>query len=301
MGERSRTFHADSSPYLVPTEHPWDALAALDLQGKRVLTVAGSGDLPVFLAGLGPSDLAAVDVSRKACWMCELKRAAYGTLNRREFSLLFFPGISTAAGVENPPEDAPEAQRACYRRVRPLLSDPARAFFDPIFGSAPKGSNPLARFLRPTDRLHVPLLPSLAGDEDYGRWAAGTARGFSIVCASVEEFLEKENAPFHFLYLSNILEYVRADFYMAEEEAGYRRFLESFWTVLDRALEPAGTVGVYIFQGKDTAAFQECLEDLAIPVRMGYKAKFVPVAIRPPGLGRTVWRHTLALLDKPPS
>jgi hypothetical protein len=85
---------------------------------------------------------------------------------------------------------------------------------------------------------------------------------------------------------------------MAEDVAGYGRFLESFWTVLDRALEPDGTVGVYIFQGKDTAAFQECLEDLAIPVRMGYKARFLPVMVRPPGLAKAVWRHTLALLDK---
>ncbi|WP_139796429.1 hypothetical protein [Desulfacinum hydrothermale] len=295
------SFHGDSDPYLVPTEHPWRALADRDLTGKRVLTVAGSGDGPVFWNARGVEAVVAVDVSRKACFLTELKRAAYGMLHRQEFACLFFSGLEEVEPADAQIEGSGRDPKACYQKVRSLLTGPARAFFDPLFDGAPEGSTPLTRFLRPTDRIHVALFPPLTSQAAYRAWAAGAARPVSIVCAPVERFLEETAASFHLIYLSNILEYVRRDFLLAEDDGGFRRFLERFWTRVDRALEPAGAVGVYIFQGQDTHAFSHAMEDLAIPLHMGYKAEFIPVTIRPPGLDKAVWRHTLVFLVKPAS
>ncbi len=295
----NRTFHADSFPYLVPTEYPWTVLHTQILEGMRILTIAGSGEIPLFMAAENPASLVAVDLSQRACFLTELKRAAYLLLDREAFGRFFFEGLpSYGQGPFCDHEGAVGWRFRCYRKLRTRLSPEARDFFDSLLSPFSEG-NPFLSFLRPTDRLHVDSMPSLRDGAAYERWKRGAERNFPIICLAVEEYLEKASPEsLDFVYLSNVLEYVRSDFLSSGDEEGYRRHLETFGKRLDRVLGPGGIVGIYLFLGRMRRAFREMVNELAFHFLPGYKKSFAPVLVRPKRLSGTVWRPTVVLFRK---
>lgn len=118
------TDHEDS--LYVNSSDPIDVLLRhVSVKGKRVLTVAGSGDFAfVFLYGKCES-LCLVDLSPYALFLSELKLRAVETLTYSEYCDLFFvPYI-----YENEYR-GPFVSPALYGRVREGLSIQAQAFFD---------------------------------------------------------------------------------------------------------------------------------------------------------------------------
>lgn len=295
-------FDADSAPYLLPTEHPWEALSRFPLEGQRVLTIAGSGDIPVFLASRDPASLDAVDVSRRACFLSELKRAAYRHLRRREFLRFFFAGTAWWAFPSQDAGDGdasePFGRLALYWILRPHVTPAAQRFFDALMSAHAEETNPFAPFLRPTDVFHGSLLPPAADEEAYRIWARGACRHFPIHCASLQDFLAGTDSRFHLVYTSNIFEYLRARYVTEASGAAFRTFVRSFWASLHRALEPGGHAVFYLCQGQDTALFPRLLKELAPPRPMRYKKLLVPVILRPPALPGTLWRHVVVFFEK---
>jgi len=295
-------FDADTAPYLLPTEHPWEALSRMPLNGRRVLTIAGSGDIPVFLASQEPASLEAVDVSRGACFFAELKRAAYRHLPRREFLRFFFAGTACSPfllkNAENGIASKPPARWSLYRTVRPDLTPAARHFFDARITPNADETNPFVQFLRPTDVFHASLFPPAIREEAYTIWARGARRHFSIHCCSLEDYLAETHSCFDLIYTSNVFEYLRIRYVMDASAAAFRTFVRSFWESLHRALAPGGCAVFYLCQGHETALFPRLLKELAPPRPMRYKKHLVPVILRPPALSGTVWRHVVVLFEK---
>lgn len=299
---RVNGFHQDSLPYLVPTEHPWEALAGFPLNGRRILTVAGSGDIPVYMASHHPASLEAVDVSRGACFLTELKRAAYRRLSRREFLRFFFGGMELAGPLL---DDTGEAaawdvleRASLYRTLRQDLSAAAQNFLDARIGASPAEVNPFAEFLRPTDVCHVSLLPPVGSEEAYGVWASGARRNFPVHCRSLEDFVRETKSCFDLVYTSNVLEYIRTRHVMDAPISAFRTLMGSFWQSLDRILAPGGYVAFYLCQGHETKAFARMLKELAPPRPLRYKRHLVPVTLRPKALPGAVWRHAVVFYEK---
>lgn len=295
-------FCEDSPPYLVPTEHPWEALARFPLRGRRILTIAGSGDIPVSLASHGPASLEAVDVSQGACFLTELKRAAYRHFTRWEFVHFFFGGMASrpllleSLGAEPAPGLCQRS--SLYRSVRQHLSPEAQAFFDPRLMASAEEKHPFAEFLRPTDMCHVSLLPPLRSDSAYRLWSSGARLNFPIYCASLENFVRSMDSCFDLIYTSNVLEYLRARIVLQASVSVFRSFIRSFWEALHRILAPGGRVGVYVFQGHETEPFARMLKELAPPRPLRYKRHLMTVTLRPKALPGAVWRHVVVFFEK---
>ena len=295
-------FDADAAPYLLPTEHPWEALSRISLNGRRVLTIAGSGDIPVFLAAQDPVFLQAVDVSRAACFLTELKRAAYRHLQRRAFLRFFFAGTACSAylleNADGGLTGKPSERWSLYNTVRPDLTPGARHFFDARITPNADETNPFAQFLRPTDVFHGSLLPPAISEKAYRIWAHGARRPFPIHCGSLEDYLAGTPSCYDLIYTSNVFEYLRARYVMEASAAAFRTFVRSFWESLHRALPPGGCAVFYLCQGHETALFPRLLKELAPPRPMRYKKHLTPVVVRPPALPGTVWRHVVVFFEK---
>ncbi|ROR01838.1 DUF3419 family protein [Desulfosoma caldarium] len=300
-----KAFHEASTPYLVPTEHPWAAPAPLPVQGLRILCVAGSGDIPIYFLSCGAGSLVAVDVSVGACAMAELKRAAYRGLDRQAFCRFFFEGIGEAKDLwmtaRDPKHPAFSSRSAVYALLRDDLGPEARRFFDPIMAAHGGETNPFEAFLRPTDRVHLGLLPFLLCDDAYGAWAEGARRHFPIVCSLLEDFLAGTGDSFHVIYTSNVVEYVRSFLGMHFGLGAFRKAMESLWKDMHRVLFPKGFAVFYVHQGLGTETFRRTLKELAPPPSLGYKTHLVPINLRAPTLPSAVWRHVLVLFQKPPA
>ncbi|MEJ5363827.1 MAG: DUF3419 family protein [Desulfosoma sp.] len=295
-------FDADSAPYLLPTEHPWEALSPIPLKGRRVLAVAGSGDIPLLFASRDPASLEVVDVSRRACFLAELKRAAYRHLPRREFLRFFFadavPSVYLLDNAKETSTPEPPGRLVLYRTLRPDLTSEAQGFFDAFLTAQGEQTNPFAQFLRPTDVFHGSLFPPLVREEAYRTWAYGARRPFPIHCRALEDFLAETPSCFDFIYTSNVFEYLRARYVVEASASVFRASMRSFWESLHRVLSPGGRVVFYLCQGQETALFPRLLKELAPPRSMRYKRHLVPVILRPPALPGTVWRHVVVFFEK---
>lgn len=286
----------------MPTEHPWDALRSVPLSGRKVLAVAGSGDIPVFLSAHDPVSLTAVDVSVTACHLTELKRAAYRRFSRSEFYRFFFHGLPwlgfLGRDVDLTASLRDSRRSVLYDALRADLSVGARRFFDERITPHREETNPFSDFLRPTDALHLEWLPALRSNDAYCLWARGAQRDFSIEPRSLEDFLSSTEQDFHLVYASNVLEYVRMDYAMHSGLRAFRTFMESFWESMDRVLTAGGHAVFYVCQGQGTKTFRDILKELAPPCAMRYKENLVPVTVRPSAIAALVWRHVVVFFQK---
>jgi S-adenosylmethionine-diacylglycerol 3-amino-3-carboxypropyl transferase len=118
--------------------------------GARVLSIASAGDNALALLTLDPSEVVAVDLSAPQLAACELRIVAYRELDRDP--LLAFLGVT------------PNLDRAAtYARLRPLLAEPARAFWDARPESVAGGvihCGKFERYLRGFRRFVLPLVHS---------------------------------------------------------------------------------------------------------------------------------------------
>ncbi|MHB8860232.1 MAG: DUF3419 family protein [Minisyncoccota bacterium] len=106
--------------YVYATEMVAEYYQRLGLKGKRVLTVAGSGDQVINALYYGASEVVAFDINRNALFMTELKMAAIRALSYQEFSRFF---SQTKKGFA----------QDLYIKARPLLSRACQKYFDQLY------------------------------------------------------------------------------------------------------------------------------------------------------------------------
>lgn len=124
-------------------------LAALDLQpGDVCLSIASAGDNTLALLTRNPARVVAIDRSHPQLYCLELRVAAYRALSHTE--LLELIGSSPS-----------NQRRDLYQRCRPLLSSPARDFWDRSAGGIEQGigsQGKLERYLGYFRRFALPLV-----------------------------------------------------------------------------------------------------------------------------------------------
>jgi len=296
--ERSVSFTEDSQPYLWATEYPWLGLDPTEIIGKRVLTIAGGGDLPIFFQAAGAGAVQAIDVSRRACQVNELKRAALQCLPWESFVWFFCSGLKAATawlqrlGLTRVLTAA--ERLAIYQRLAPSISEAARAFWGPMLEAATGTTNPFAALLRATDLLCPNALPPLSSAADYQGWRQA-AGGYALSQCSLDEFLASSSQSFDFIYCSNVLDYLRRDLVMNHGVDACRAAFQRLLDQVEKSLAPAGTLACYVFAAPESAALTAFIADFGDLDRRGYRLQRIPIQCRSQLFQGTRLRHTLLL------
>jgi hypothetical protein len=291
------TFHHDSAPYLVATELPWLVLPEKSLEGRSVLTIAGSGDLPLFFRTAGARRVVAVDVSLNACFFSELKRSALGMLNWRE-SLAFFlsdlagaRGFLSARGI--PPTLAADERWRLYERTRPGLSRSARAHWDGLLKDAGPGASPFRCFRGLPGLCFLEHIPYLASESAHEAWRKHSGP-YPILNLPLQQAVGGAGISFDILYLSNVLDYWRQDH---RARGGTRAsFLSQLEHFLRRAwdlLSAGGRLFFYLFQSRAGRDFQSIRENLAVLRRLGAVEEALEVVYECPSIAGSRFHSTI--------
>jgi len=229
----SSGFHAESPPYLWASEFPARALASLRATlAPPVLCIAGSGDNAVELLALKLSPLVAVDVSRPACYVSEIKAAALAAGLALTDYLRLLP---------SPPVDL-------LARLTGALSPEAAAFWRQAAECG--GVEPASLLERVPDRAHLAYLASEAAFEQ----ARAAVRRWPLVNLALEDYLARTPHRFGTIYVSNVGEYVRrAALLSGGEEADAQAKLRDLWRLVARHLLPGGVALAYAFESREAA------------------------------------------------
>ncbi len=98
--ELSEEFSKYGKIYLSTTENIKGIMAKLDLQDKKVLSVAGSGDQALNAYFNGAKEVTLFDINPLAMAQSELKIIAAKKLSYKEFCEFFIPGVGKALNPE---------------------------------------------------------------------------------------------------------------------------------------------------------------------------------------------------------
>lgn len=296
-------FAEDSQPYLWATEYPWLGLDPAEITGKRVLTIAGGGDLPIFFLAAGAGAVQAIDISRCACQVSELKRAALQCLPWETFVWFFCSGLKAATawldrlGLSRVLTAAERLE--IYQRLAPSISEAARTYWGPMLEAASGTANPFAALLRATDLLCPNALPLLSGAADYQSWRQA-AGDYALSQCSMDEFLASSSQRFDFIYCSNILDYLRCDLMMNRGVDACREAFERLLDQVEKSLAPAGVLACYVFAAPESAALTAFIADFGDLDQRGYRQQRIPIECRSQLFPGTRLRHTLLLLRQRP-
>ncbi len=125
--KKERKMTVNAPMYVYATEMVASYYRRLKLKGKRVLTVAGSGDQVLNALFYGAKEITGFDINRNALFMTELKIAAITAFSYSEF-LRFFSQAKT--GFDH----------RLYLKMGPFLSIACQQYFDRLYSIVgPKG------------------------------------------------------------------------------------------------------------------------------------------------------------------
>lgn len=109
-----------SPMYVYATEMVGHYYKSIGLKGKRVLTIAGSGDQVANALFYEAGEVIGFDINRNALYMTELKLSAIRALSYNEFFRYF---SQTKAGFDE----------VLYHKIFPLLSSRCQKYFDKLY------------------------------------------------------------------------------------------------------------------------------------------------------------------------
>lgn len=136
-------------------------LAALDVQpGDVCLSIASAGDNTLALLTRNPARVVAIDLSQAQLYCLELRVAAYRTLSHGE--LLELIGSSSS-----------NRRVELYQSCRPLLSPPARDFWDSMASGVEQGIGSVGKLERYLSYFRRFALPLAHGRSTCQRLLAG--------------------------------------------------------------------------------------------------------------------------------
>jgi 2-polyprenyl-3-methyl-5-hydroxy-6-metoxy-1,4-benzoquinol methylase len=121
-GDSRATMTPESAMYIYATEKVGEYYKLLELEGKRILSVIGSGDQILNAAHYGANHVTGFDVNKRAILFVDLKTAALKNLSYDEF-LTFFGKTFEDASFDH----------SLYSTFRAELKEDTRSFFDNLY------------------------------------------------------------------------------------------------------------------------------------------------------------------------
>jgi S-adenosylmethionine:diacylglycerol 3-amino-3-carboxypropyl transferase len=126
--------------YIYATEMVASYYRRLKLKGKRVLTIAGSGDQVINAVFYGAKEVIGFDINRNALFITQLKLAAIKTISYGEFVIFF---SQTGRGFHH----------EMYIKIRPLLLKAPREYFDRLYVHVGRKGLGLSEYFRNRNEL----------------------------------------------------------------------------------------------------------------------------------------------------
>lgn len=229
--------------YVYATEMVGSYYSRIGLQGKRVLTIVGSGDQVLNAYWLGARQVMGFDINMRAYYIAQLKFAAVQALTRNDF-LRFFGAQQPNVGF----------QYSLYQDMRPYLTERARSFFDRAYRKFQNRGSRLVRseYFRQRSRYKkvtpTQINPFLRSDREYLRLRSILLRAipFRFICADISNVLRAtsiKDSKFDVVNLSNAPNYVFGEMPMPEVVRQFTKTLCSFRT----AMAPRGKIFFYSY------------------------------------------------------
>jgi hypothetical protein len=283
-------------------EHPWSRFPGRCLEGGAVMCIAGSGDIPLFMLQAGADPVVAVDVSRSACCLNELKRAALRLLPYEDFLPFILGGVPrtsaflSARGLAG--RLSASERRACYGLLRNDLSGSAQVFWDVLFSrDAPHASSPFRSFLHTLDLFSLEEIPCLANPALCETWRAAV-KDYPILNLPLDLALLRLDMAFDVIYVSNVPEYMKMYFLLEDNPDGYHSWLENLMGAVLKRLKPGGMFCSYFFQSGEGPALASDLEDFAPLRKHGMRPALHEIEYVSEAL-HSRFRNVLAVWERP--
>ena len=295
------SFTRDSAPYLTATEFPWLGFPEESLEGRSVMTIAGSGDLPHFFLAMGARRVVAVDISRKACLFCELKRSVLRNLEW-EAALRFLladlagaRGFLTARGL--PSIMGTDERSRLYGLARQDLSQSARDHWDRHMNIPRPGRSPFEGFQGLAGLCFLDHIPYLASKEVYNLWRERSAP-YPILNLPIQHATSASRARFDILYLSNVLEYWREDHLTRGSHNAFLsqldRFIHRSWNLLS----PGGDLYFYVFRSIKGDGFKAIWKEMSPLLPRGGRMEVHEISYACGSIPGSRFRNTLLRYHK---
>ncbi len=277
-------FGTESSPYILSTDFPFLVWTSFSWKKKKVLLVADSADNIFTLWPLEVSQIVAVDIARKACFLNELKYAALKHLSFREFHRLFGPVYQNDLF----PSVTPEEKKECYLKVRPSIGRDARKWLDSQVG--------ITDFPSPCWRelMFAHLIPHFSLEKEFNR-TKRALRPYPLFNLPMETALERLNEKFDVIYLSNIPEYIKQSLRLEERDEEVYLILEKFYKLALERLRHGGTLMTYIFGNVDSTP-DLLSPEIEITKNLGIFLKTVTFSFSTPSIKNSCFTHSLAII-----
>jgi len=233
--------------YAFTTENIGEYFPFIDFNGKKVLTVASSGDHTINSLMSGAREVTYFDIVKPAIYMTELKLEALKQLSYEEFKRFFMREDSN--GEKNPnPFDF-----KIYLGLRQGISQEAKHFFDGLYQTF---SNDGGRLRQSEEHFYYdPFLdskvtkfnPYLKSDLDYNLAKLSIRnRKINSLCCDVRNLGRLEDR-FDVVLLSNISDYIHE---MFPGRKNLVRFTQEVLVPLSKKLNQRGVIcAAYINEG----------------------------------------------------
>ena len=226
-------FNADSPVYRRPTENLRSTLEILDshfgLPGKKVLTVAGSGDFIIGYLQKGAASVQAIDISSSASAFAELKAISFFVLSAEDFNDFH----SKLWNGEIDP-----LRQVYVEDLRKYLSEDSSSKLDSLFES---GQLPEGVFKASRNHL-IGFLPYTDSDT-----RVNGLQKFRVSNIDFEKFLTTTNESFDIIHCSNVLQYQFKDVEAKTDKVNALQAKRAWLERLRSRLNSGGAIADYCF------------------------------------------------------
>ncbi|RLB07597.1 MAG: hypothetical protein DRG59_06235 [Deltaproteobacteria bacterium] len=284
--ESESGFDTESPPYILSTDFPFLVWPRFDWQGKKVLLIADSGDNIFTLWPLGVSQIVAVDIARKACFLNELKLAVLRKLSFSEFRKLFAPVYENRLI----PRTTPAEKRSLYLKIRDLISSQCRTWLDSEIGVTDFPSPPWREL------MFTHLIPHFNSEHAFNV-AKDALKPYTLINLPIETALENSDDQYDVIYLSNIPEYIKHSLLMEERDSEISPVLEKLYALSMTRLKQAGSLMLYIF-GDAVSQPDLCAHEVEIGEKLGLSLYREKITFSTPLIEGSFFTHTLIVMTK---
>lgn len=234
--------------YNTATEEIDHFMPKLDVEDKKVLTVAGSGDQLLTCALNGAKSVDAFDINPLQIYFTKLKVSALKALGVGEFNDYFYKKLMFS--------------RSLYNKVRDYLDNSTRTFFDSLY------KNDLeSKFYRLMANENMDdsfsIIPSYTKEENYYITRNNLEKmDIRYITSDLLKIHKKTKKVYDVIMLSNIYKWLYSNKYLTAEEKK-DMFMKFVNTILINLLSDDGVIQLYSSANgyKEKALEEECLKN----------------------------------------
>lgn len=234
--------------YNIATEEIDHFMPKLDVEDKKILTVAGSGDQLLTCVLNGAKSVDAFDINPLQIYFTKLKVSALKALGVGEFNDYFYKKLMFS--------------RSLYNKVRDYLDNSTRTFFDSLY------KNDLeSKFYRLMANENMDdsfsIIPSYTKEENYYITRNNLEKmDIRYITSDLLKIHKKTKKEYDVIMLSNIYKWLYSNKYLTDEEKK-DIFMKFVNTRLINLLSDDGIIQLYSSANgyKEKALEEECLKN----------------------------------------